>query len=156
MLVPAAAERRYVRAILAALGAADDEASAFADAICEADLRGYTSHGLLRVPETVGHLRAGTLRVGARPRVQQERAAAALMDGDRALGPYAAVVATREAMARARRGGGAAGALPNCGPVSMAGYYVGLAARGGPVGILLTKGNPAVQPHRGLDRRGRT
>jgi len=53
MLVQAAAERRYVRAILAALGATDDEASTFADAICEADLRGYTSHGLLRVPETV-------------------------------------------------------------------------------------------------------
>src|SRR5690349_20818516 len=153
MLVLAAAERRYVRAILAALGAADDEASAFADAICEADLRGYTSHGLLRVPETVGHLRAGTLRVGARPRVQQERAAAALMDGDRALGPYAAVVATREAMARARQVGAAAVALHNCGHVSMAGYYVELAAREDLIGILLSKGNPAVHPYGGLDRR---
>ena len=153
MLLTADAERRYVRAILAAVGASDAEASAFADAIVEADLRGYGSHGLLRVPETVANVRDGLLRVGTRPHVQEERPAAALMDGDRALGPYAAVAATREAIARARRTGTGAVALYNCGHIAMAGYYVELAAREDLIGILMTKGNPAVHPHGGLDRQ---
>src|SRR5207248_4865174 len=105
MILTAAAERRFVHAILTALGASDDEASVYADAICEADLRGYTSHGLLRVSDAIHLIRSGMLQVRARPRIYQERAAAVLMDGDRALGPYAAVVATREATARARRVG---------------------------------------------------
>src|SRR5205085_2685257 len=87
----------------------DDEAAVFADTICEADLRGYGSHGLLRVPDAIHLVRQGVLQVSARPRLAAERPAAVLLDGDRALGPCGAVAATREAMARAWRGRRASG-----------------------------------------------
>lgn len=151
MLVSADAERRYVRAIATALGASDDEAAIFADAICDADLRGYTSHGLLRVPDAVHSVRGGRLRVRTSPRVVEERPAAALMDGDLALGPYAAVLATREAMARARRVGMASVALYNCGHILTAGYYVELAAREDLIGLLLTRSSPVMHPHGGVE-----
>src|SRR4051794_12613349 len=124
MIVAADAEQRYVQAILRALGAAADEAAVCADAICEADLRGYPSHGLLRMTDTIHLVRQGILRVGAQPRITQERPAAVLMDGDQALGPWATAVAMREAMARARRVGTASVALYNCGHINAAGYYV--------------------------------
>jgi L-2-hydroxycarboxylate dehydrogenase (NAD+) len=102
MILAAEAERRYVQAIVRALGGSEEEAAVVADAIREADLRGYTSHGLLRVADAIHLVRQGVPRVGARPRIAAERPAAVLMHGDRALGPWAAVAATREAMARAR------------------------------------------------------
>lgn len=153
MRLTAEAERRLVLAILGALGATDDEARTFADAVTEADLRGYGSHGLLRVSDAVHRLRDGSLRTGAQPRIQHERAAAALIDGDRALGPYATTFAVREAVSRARRTGAAAVGLHNCGHISMAGYYTELAARDDLVAILVTKGNPAVHPHGGVERQ---
>jgi LDH2 family malate/lactate/ureidoglycolate dehydrogenase len=151
MLLTADAERRYVHAIFTALGATAAEANAMADVLIEADLRGHGSHGLVRVPLSVGLLRDGRCHVGANPHVVQERAAAALMDGDRALGPYAATVAAREAMARARQHGAAAVALYDTGHIALAGYYVELAAREDLIGVLFGKSEASVHPHGGRD-----
>jgi L-2-hydroxycarboxylate dehydrogenase (NAD+) len=153
MILAAAAERRYVQAIVRALGGTADDAAVFADTIGEADLRGYSSHGLLRVPDAIHLVREGVLRVGARPRLAEERPAAALMDGDRALGPCATVAATREAMARARRVGTASVALYDCGHVGAAGYYVELAAREDLIGLLVTRGNSGMHPYGGVERQ---
>jgi L-2-hydroxycarboxylate dehydrogenase (NAD+) len=153
VILAAGAERRYVQVIVRALGGTADEAAVFADAICEADLRGYTSHGMLRVPDAIHLVRQGVLRVGAHPRIAAERPAAALMDGDRALGPCATVAATREAMARARRVGTASVALYDCGHIGAAGYYVELAAREGLIALLGTRGNSGMYPYGGVDRQ---
>ncbi|HLH23371.1 MAG TPA: Ldh family oxidoreductase [Chloroflexota bacterium] len=151
MLLTADAERRYVRAIFAALGASAAEADAVADVLVEADLRGHTSHGLTRVPLSVELIQTGRACVNARPRVVQERAAAALMDGDGALGPYGATVATREAMRRARATGGAAIALRETGHIALAGYYAELAAREDLIGILFAKSETSIHPHGGVE-----
>ena len=102
MLLTADAERRYVRAIFHALDASEPQAAAVADVLTEGDLRGHGSHGLVRVPLNVGLLRAGNCQPDPHPFVARERASAVLMDGDRALGPYAATIAVQEAIARAR------------------------------------------------------
>jgi LDH2 family malate/lactate/ureidoglycolate dehydrogenase len=151
MLLTADAERRYVHAIFTAVGATAPEADAMAEVLVEADLRGHGSHGLVRVPLSVNLLRDGRCQAGARPRVVQERAAAALMDGDRAVGPYAAICATREAMARARQHGAAAVGLNNCGHIALAGYYAELAAREDLIGVLFGKSEASVHPHGGMD-----
>ena len=150
MLLTADAERRYIHAIFTALGASEDEAHSVADVLTEGDLRGHGSHGIIRVPLYVGLLRSGRLQSGARPRIERERMAAALLDGDRALGPYAATVATYEAMARARGGGVAAVALYNCGHIGLAGYYVELAAREDLIALLFAKSEASVHPHGGF------
>ena len=151
MLLTADAERRYVESIFVALGASKEEAGAVADVLVEADLRGHNSHGLMRVPLYVGLLRSGKLQVEARPRIQQERVAAALIDGDRALGPYAATIAAYEAMSRARGTGAAAVALYNCGHIALAGYYVELAAREDLIGLLFAKSEASVHPQGGVE-----
>src|SRR5581483_5069700 len=153
MILAAAAERRYVQAIVRALGGTNAEAAAVAAAICEADLRGYTSHGLLRVADAIPLVRQGVLRVGARPRIAAERPAAVLMDGDRALGPWATLAAMREAIARARRVGTASVALYDCGHIGAAGYYVERAARADLIGLLVTRGNPGMHPYGGVERQ---
>jgi L-2-hydroxycarboxylate dehydrogenase (NAD+) len=151
MLLTAEAERRYVYDIFATLGVPQDHASAVAELVTEGDLRGHGSHGLIRVPLYAGLVRSGRARVDARPRIVQERVAAALLDGDQALGPYAATIASYEAMARARGTGVAAVAFYNCGHIGLAGYYVELAAREDLIGILFAKSEASVHPHGGYE-----
>lgn len=153
MRLTADAERRYIRAIFTALGTSAAEAEAIADVLTEADVRGHGSHGLIRVPLNVDLLRSGFCRPRAAPRIVQERGAAALMDGDRALGPYAATLAAREALARARAQGAAAIALHRCGHIALAGYYVELIAREGLVGVLFAKSEAHVHPWGGVERQ---
>jgi LDH2 family malate/lactate/ureidoglycolate dehydrogenase len=151
MLLTADAERRYVRAIFAALGATDAEAAAVADVLVEADLRGHTSHGLLRVALSVEMVQRGAVQVGAHPRIVEERGAAALMDGNRALGPYAATLAMREAMRRAREKGAAAIGLRDTGDLGLVGYYAELAAREDLIGILFARSETGVHPYGGVE-----
>src|SRR5262249_21979304 len=89
VLIPAEAERRYIHDIFCALDTSEDEACAMAEVLVKADLRGHTSHGLQRVPLTIELLQSGHTQGNARPHIRQERAAAALLDADRALGPHA-------------------------------------------------------------------
>ena len=147
----AEAEHRYVYDIFAALGVPEDHAGAVAELVTQGDLRGHGSHGLIRVPLYSGLARSGRARVEARPRIVQERVAAALLDGDQALGPYAAIIASYEAMARARGTGVAAVAFYNCGHIGLAGHYVELAARQDLIGILFAKSEASVHPHGGSE-----
>jgi L-2-hydroxycarboxylate dehydrogenase (NAD+) len=151
MRLTAEAERRYVYDIFAALGVPEDHAGAVAELVTEGDLRGHGSHGLIRVPLYSGLVRSGRARVDARPRIVQERVAAALLDGDQALGPYAATIASYEAMARARGTGVASIAFYNCGHIGLAGYYVELAAKQDLIGILFAKSEASVHPHGGFE-----
>jgi uncharacterized oxidoreductase len=153
MLLTADAERRYIHAIFTALGASAVHAAAVADVLTEADLRGHGSHGLIRVPLNAGLLQAGNCQPDPHPRLARERPAAVLMDGDRALGPYAATLATREAIRRARETGAAAVGLNNCGHIALAGYYVELAAREDLIGLLFGKSEAHVHPHGGVERQ---
>src|SRR5262249_23149849 len=152
MLIPAEAERRYVHDIFRALGTSEHEAAAMAEVLVEADLRGHTSHGLQRVPLAVELLQSGHTQGNARPRIRQQRAAAALLEADRALGPYAGIVGAREAIARARHTGAAAVAIANCSHVGLVGYYVELAAREDMIGILFGKAEGWVHPYGGTEK----
>ncbi len=153
MLLTADAERRYVEAIFLALGATAPEASAVAEVLTEADLRGHTSHGIVRVPMNVNLLRSGRAQPNARPRVVRETDAVAVMDGDRALGPYAAIAAANVAIERAKKHGVGVVALNNCGHLGLAGYYVELAARQDLIGILFAKSATHIHPYGGVERR---
>lgn len=153
MRLTADAERQYISAILIACGATEPEAAAVAEVLTEADLRGHSSHGLVRVPLNANLLRSGAARGGARPHIVQETEAVAVMDGDRALGPYAALAAAHEAIRRARERGVGVVALFNCGHIALAGYYVEQAARQDLVGLLFAKSALHIHPHGGIERR---
>jgi L-2-hydroxycarboxylate dehydrogenase (NAD+) len=123
-----------------------------ADALTEADLRGYASHGLLRFPLMVRRVQAGTARVGARPRTVSQRGGAALLDGDLGLGPFVAVRAVDQAVALAREHGLGVVGVYNNNHISLVGYYVERAARAGLVALASTTGDAGVHPHGGVER----
>ncbi len=153
MLLMADAERRYLEAIFTTLGATAAEAAAVADVLTEADLRGHSSHGLVRVPLNAGLLRSGRGKPNAQPRIVQDTGVAIQMDGDRGLGPAVATQAVNIAIARAKERGVAAITVNNCGHLGLAGYYVELAARQDLVGVLFAKSATHIHPYGGVERR---
>jgi LDH2 family malate/lactate/ureidoglycolate dehydrogenase len=151
-VLPAAALRTLTEQLLAAAGCDADAARTTADVLLEADLRGYGTHGLLRLPTMIRRLRSGMINPAARPRVMMERTGSALVDADRALGPVGALFGARLAARKAGTAGTAAVGVVNGDHICMAGYYVEQIARAGCVGLITSVTQPLVHPLGGSER----
>ena len=57
----------FATACFVAVGMGQDEAALVADTMVAAELRGVTSHGLIRLPVYLGNLRDGSVDPTARP-----------------------------------------------------------------------------------------
>ena len=87
-LVDAGELRGLMERLLMAEGAEEEAAQRTAEVHWEAQLRGHTSHGVVRIPAILVKLRDGTTNAAAKPRVVREKEASALVDGDGGLGPF--------------------------------------------------------------------
>jgi L-2-hydroxycarboxylate dehydrogenase (NAD+) len=138
--------------LLGAAGCDADAAHVTADVLLEADLRGYGTHGLLRLPTMIRRIQSGMIDPAARPRVVTERAGSALVDADRALGPVGALFGARLAARKAESAGTAAVGVVNGDHICTAGYYVEQIARAGYVGLITSVTQPLVHPLGGSER----
>src|SRR5690349_10108242 len=103
--IGAAALRGFIAGIYQAVGVPAEDAAVVAGLMTEADLNGSEGHGVFRLPQYVRRMRAGGMNPRARPRIVEERAAAALIDGDNGLGHLAVSLAARTAIEKARVAG---------------------------------------------------
>jgi LDH2 family malate/lactate/ureidoglycolate dehydrogenase len=122
-----------------------------ATVLVEADLRGQSSHGILRLPIIVQRVRAGLIQPRATPNLAWPSAALGHMDAAHGFGHVMALVAMREAVRRATHSGIAAITVRNNNHIGMLAYYVEYAARAGSVGIVLTTSGALVTPHGGAE-----
>lgn len=88
-------------ALFTAAGLAPDRARIVARGFLEADLLGFTTHGLARVPDNVRWLQSGATRATGEIAVLAETAAAANWDADFLPGGYALHLAVEAAADRA-------------------------------------------------------
>ena len=144
--------RQLMEQLLAAAGCGAKAACVTADVLLEADLRGYATHGLLRLPTMIQRLQTGMINHAAQPRIVTERAGSALVDADRSLGPVGALFGARLAARKAKSAGTAAVGVVNGDHICMAGYYVEQIARAGCVGIITSVTQPLVHPLGGTER----
>ena len=88
-------------------GAGSDaaEATAIAENLVTANLMGHDSHGVGLAPRYMGHAKAGTLKIGAHPKVVSDNGAYLLLDGQMGYGQTVCREATEMAIARAREAG---------------------------------------------------
>jgi LDH2 family malate/lactate/ureidoglycolate dehydrogenase len=125
----------FTRDVLSALGLPGREADTVATAIVEANLTGFDSHGMIRLPQYAPLLRAG--RINARPNVHvtQRSPATALVDGDNGMGHLVMRFAAQTAVELARESGiGWVGARRS-NHAGAAGIYVGIPLAAGMIGI---------------------
>ena len=144
MHVPADVLRPAVTALLRDEGLPPDHAANVADVLVEADLQGLGSHGVARLPQYLRQLRTGGLI--ARPHLRMERtaASAAVLHGDHALGPVAALRATAELEAMASEAGVAVIAVRGAGHVGPLSAYVERLASADLVALAFVNSAPAI------------
>ena len=111
-------------------GADADIAVEVARSLVESDLRGVSSHGVLRVGEYVAQVRRGVLEPAARPRLVS-RTPTVVVDGRKGFGQLGARLLVEETTARARAAGVALGTLAGVRHVGRLGEWAELAANEG-------------------------
>src|SRR5713101_3900830 len=104
-VIKADALRDVMEQLLAAVGCNHEAAVTTADVLLEADLRGYSTHGVIRLPTMLRRIQSGMINPHAQPRIVEERAGTALVDADHALGSVGATYGARLAVQKARQVG---------------------------------------------------
>ena len=117
-------------AALRKCGVSEADARLTIDVLVTTDTYGVFTHGVKCLRGYVIRLRAGGLKADARPRVDREGPAWAIVDGQSALGMVTSVFAMNKAIEKAKTAGiGYVGVRNSC-HFGAAGYYANLAAQG--------------------------
>lgn len=141
--------KRLVVKKLAGAGLRKDHAEVVAEVLVHADLRGVSSHGVLRTEHYVKRLAAGGLNPDPHFSVKETGPCSAVFDGDDGFGHVVAKEAMDYAVKLAEKNGiGAVGVInsSHCGALS---YFVQLSAEKGMIGMAVTHTDKVVVPFGG-------
>ncbi|MCI5065340.1 Ldh family oxidoreductase [bacterium] len=130
-----------------------EEERILTDTLLDANLTGYNSHGVIRLPMFLEGLRAGKYRPGSSPKILQETPVALHIDGSGALGPVTATWAVQQATKRAKEYGIGCVSCCNTRYVARLGGYLSQAADDGYVTLLFVNdagSAPSVAPWGGV------
>jgi LDH2 family malate/lactate/ureidoglycolate dehydrogenase len=133
--------RRQVVEIFRAAAAPEAVAQRVAESLVESNLVGHDSHGVLRVPEYVKAIQAGTLKLNGTVQVIQETAATALLDCGWNLGQVAVPHGMVLAMSKARAQGVGVVVLRHCDHTGRIGEYALMAAQQEMLGQVICNGS---------------
>lgn len=150
--IPAAELRMFVAHALGARGVPEADAAQVAALMVEADIFGYSTHGVFRLRQYLARLAGGGCNPTPAITVAQETAATAVIDGDNGLGHLAMAAARDLAVDKARTAGiGWVGVRRgnHAGPLAL---YVRPQAEAGMLGMAAAVGSANhVPPHGGTD-----
>ena len=119
----------FVTAVFRAAGVKEEHAGVTAQRLIEADLRGRTGHGVIRVPSYVTRIRGGAINLAPAIRRLHETPVSALVDGDNALGQVVMTHATELAIEKAKVSGLAMVGTVHSNHAGAAGVYTAMALR---------------------------
>ncbi len=137
-------------ALLEASGVPADAASRVGAFLVRAELSGHGSHGVRLVGDYCDRCRSGRVDPTGRPTIERDDGSTVSLDGSRALGQVAGVVAARLAAERARLHGVAVVTMHRSGHLGRLADYVELVAAEGLIAILAVNdsgANQVVAPH---------
>ncbi len=139
--------------IFVAVGVTPDHAEITARRIVEADVRGRTGHGIIRIGPYVSRIEAGGVNLSPNIRPVHETPSSAQIDGDNGLGQVVMTQATELAIDKAKAGGMAWVGTVHSNHAGAAGIYPMMAAREGMIAIYLAVANAnGMPPWGGSDR----
>ncbi len=147
---------RAAEEALRSAGATDEEARIVAAHLVTANLAGHDSHGVLRLPQYLAGIEAGSIACGAEIETVRETPTSAVLDANWGFGQVAALRATEMAIAKAGEHAIAAVALRRSNHVGRLGEYVELTAARGMIGMCFVNGHGGAHntvPWGGADRR---
>ena len=144
-------EISWMREILLNFGATKDEADATSTVLAEGDLRGFPSHGIMRMTYIIRGINRGFIKLNCNPVCKITRASTGIMDGDHGLGHYVTMKATERAISMARNTGIASIGIVNSNHFGIAGVYAEKISLEGLIGIIMASSDPAVHAYGGSE-----
>ena len=136
----------FTSQVLQQMGFSEDDAANCARVFMAAELRGISTHGVIRLTDFYKLWEAG--RINAKPNLSivHESPSTAVIDGDGTIGMLPAIQAMNTAIAKARTAGTGWVAVRNSSNFGIAGYYAMMALEHDMIGIACTNASPLVAP----------
>jgi L-2-hydroxycarboxylate dehydrogenase (NAD+) len=139
--IPADQLKSFTQKALVRVAVPEEDARSIAGLMIEADLQGADGHGIFRLPQYIRRIQAGGVNPRPKIRVERERAAMALVNGDNGMGHLAMTFAANLAIQKARSAGSAWVGVRwsnHAGPASL---YAKMPMREGMIGMYFAVGN---------------
>lgn len=143
---PAAELEAFAATALRSVDVATDHAAVTATRLIEADSRGRTGHGLIRLGPYIERIEAGGVNLNPSIEIQHETPTSALIDGDNGLGQVVMTQATELAIAKAKTSGMAWIGTVHSNHAGAAGIYPMLAANEGLIAMYFAVANANGMP----------
>jgi L-2-hydroxycarboxylate dehydrogenase (NAD+) len=132
--------------ILTQLDVPAEEASIVAEVTLDADLKGFSSHGIGRFPQYIKGLEFGTIKPQTKITVEKESAATAMVNGNHGFGHVVTYRCMELAIQKAKETGIGMVGIHNSNHFGVAGYYSDMALMEDLIGIITANTEPAVAP----------
>jgi LDH2 family malate/lactate/ureidoglycolate dehydrogenase len=136
----------FCRDALIALGVLPEHADMTARRLLEADLRGRTGHGIIRLPQYAGRIEAGGIELRPNITLQRDTPVSCLVDGDNGLGQVVMTMATEAAIAKALESGMAWVGTVHSNHAGAAGVYTAMAVEHDLIAIYTAVASANVMP----------
>ncbi|MEM7442721.1 MAG: Ldh family oxidoreductase [Pseudomonadota bacterium] len=122
-------------------GLPDGDAHTVSDLMAEADAIGSDGHGIFRLPNYIRRIRGGGINLHPNIRVERERAAMAVVNGDNGMGHIVVKEATRIAAEKAQSSGVAWVGINHSNHAGPAALYVRMLLEHDMIGLYAAVGN---------------
>ena len=136
----------FATAVYTGVGMPEADARLVGDTLVQADLWGHQSHGVLRLGWYLDRVRNGVMKPVTQPEFAVDAGSLAVIDGHDGVGHALTMLATREAIRRAKAHGIGAVGVRNSNHFGTCMYYTLTGAREGCVMLLTSNGGPAMAP----------
>jgi len=136
----------FTRKVFEKMGCSREDAEMATDVFIAAELRGYSSHGMIRIKDYFQLWQAGRINVKPNVKVIHESPSTAVVDGDGAIGMIAATRSMEIAIKKAKTAGTGWVSTRGSNHYGIAGYYSMMALEHDMIGICMTIANPLVAP----------
>ena len=136
----------FSRDVLIAFDVLPEHAEVTARRLLEADLRGRTGHGLIRVPQYVSRIEAGGINLRPQISILRETPVSALVDGDNGLGQVVMTLAAETAITKATESGMAWVGTVHSNHAGAAGVYTTMAVRNDQIAFYIAVASANVMP----------
>jgi len=139
-------EYKLVKEILKKLGASKEDCRIVSEATVDADLKGFTSHGIGRFKQYIKGIENKHISLEDDITIERETPAIALINGNNGFGQAIAYKAMKLAIKKAKEVGIGCVGTYNGNHFGVTGYYSDLAIREDVIGTVIANTEPAMAP----------
>ncbi len=142
-------EKALVKEILLKLGVNDADANLVTEVVLDADLKGFTSHGIGRFPQYIKTIDANNIKLTGDIEIERETESMAIVNGHSLFGQVVAYKSMELAIDKAKNTGIGIVGTHNSNHFGVTGFYSDLARKRNCIGLTFANTEPAIAPLNG-------